>query len=209
VFKRAKAHSKKDPSMFEVLISAGNEGLLAGLQKYKPDMGYRFLTYAGWWVDQRILMEMASQRLVKLPIWRQQLSARIDKVVEANEGITFDELKEHFSEVSDKDLRELYETKFLTFYIEDLGDDPGFEINPIETTINTKLDQEKIHEIIESLSSPHREIIQMSFGIVDGEEVKPHDICKQLKLTKAQFKVFKKEALEMLKEIFGDTNPFT
>lgn len=208
VFKRAKHHSKKDPSMFNELISAGNEGLLVGFEKYDLDKGYRFLTYAGWWVDQRILMQMASQRLVKLPIWRQQLAARIDKVVEANEDITFEELKEHFSDVSEKDLRELYDSKFLTFYIEDLGDDPGFEINPIETFVDSRLDQEKIHEAISCLSPLHKQVIELSFGIIDGEEHKPNEICKTLKITKAQFKTLKKEALEKLKQTFGDENPF-
>lgn len=208
VFKRAKHHSKKEPSMFNELISAGNEGLLVGLEKYDLSKGYRFLTYAGWWVDQRILMQMASQRLVKLPIWRQQLAARIEKVVEANEDITFEELKSHFPEVSEKDLRELYDTKFLTFYIEDLGDDPGFEIDPIETVVNSRLDQEKIHEAVNGLSDIHKQVIELCFGITDGEERKPSDICKMLKITKTQFKTLKKEALDKLKQTFGDSNPF-
>lgn len=209
VFKEAKRYSRNDPSAFEELISAGNEGLLVGMEKYDPNSGYRFLTYAGWWVNQRILKQMASQRLVSLPIWRQQLSARIQKVVEANEDITFQELVDHFPDIPQKDLRELFQTRFLTFYIEDLGEDPAFEINPIETSVNVKLDQEKIHSIIEYLPSPHKEIIQMSFGILDGEEVKPADIAKELGISREKLKALKKEGLEMLKEVLGDENPFT
>lgn len=209
VFKEAKRYSKSDPSMFNELISAGNEGLLVGLEKYNPDSGYRFLTYAGWWVKQRILNQMSSQRLVALPIWRQQLSSRIQKVIDANEDISFEELKKLFPEVPEKDLKELFQTRFLTFYIEDIGDDPAFEINPIETQVNTKLDQEKIHLAISSLPSPMREIIEMSFGTVDGEERKPTDIIKELGLSREQFKNLRKDALLKLKTIFGDENPFS
>jgi RNA polymerase sigma factor (sigma-70 family) len=208
VFKEAKRYSKNDPSTFDELISAGNEGLLVGLEKYNPNSGYRFLTYAGWWVKQRILKQMSMQRLVALPIWRQQLSARMERVMEANEDITFDQLREHFPDIPVKDLRELFETRFLTFYIEDIGEDPAFEINPIETSVNTKLDQEKIHALVEELPSPHKEIIQLSFGILDEEEVKPADIARELNIPREKLKQLKKEALEMLKEALGDENPF-
>lgn len=209
VFKEAKRYSKSDPSMFGELISAGNEGLLVGLEKYKPDSGYRFLTYAGWWVKQRILNQMSSQRLVALPIWRQQLSSRIQKVIESNEEITFDELKKEFPEVPEKDLKELFQTRFLTFYIEDIGDDPAFEINPIETQVNTKLDQEKIHEAVSKLPPIQREIIELSFGIIDGDELKPSEIIKKLGISRDMFKNLRKEALTSLKTTFGDSNPFS
>lgn len=208
VFKEAKRYSKNDPSMFNELISAGNEGLLVGLEKYNPDSGYRFLTYAGWWVKQRILNQMSSQRLVALPIWRQQLSSRIQKVLDANEDITFEQLSEQFPEVPEKDLKELFQTRFLTFYIEDLGDDPAFETDPIETQVNAKLDQEKIQAMVNMLPAIQKQIIEMLFGIVDGEEKKPSDIIKELKISREQFKNHRREALSSLKTILGDKNPF-
>lgn len=209
VFKEAKKYSKNDPAIFSELISAGNEGLLVGLEKYDPDSGYRFLTYAGWWVKQRILNQMSSQRLVSLPIWRQQLSSRIQRAIESNEDITFEELKSLFPEVQEKDLKELFQTRFLTFYIEDIGDDPAFEINPIENQVNTRLDQEKILTAVESLNPLEKQVIEMSFGLVDGEEMKPSEIFKELGISREKFKEVKKEALAKLKEIFGDSNPFS
>lgn len=209
VFKEAKRYSKSDPSMFEELISAGNEGLLVGLEKYNPDSGYRFLTYAGWWVKQRILNQMSSQRLVALPIWRQQLSSRIQKVMDSNEDITFVQLQLEFPEIPEKDLKELFQTRFLTFYIEDMGDDPAFEINPIETQVNTKLDQDTIHKAVATLPLIQRQLLEMVFGLIDGEERKPVDIMKELGLSREKYKEIKKLALDNLKTKFGDTNPFS
>lgn len=209
VFKEAKRRSKNDPSLFEELIAAGNDGLLIGLEKYDMDSGYRFLTYAGWWVSQRMLNIMGKQRIVALPIWRQQLSSRIEKVVDSNEDITFEELKVHFPEVPEKDLFELFQTRFLTFYIEDMGDDPEFEIDPIGEVVNDRLDREKIHTAVEKLPSPHREVIELSFGLLDGDDKRrPGDISKELGITKDQYRSIKREALGMLKTVFGGTNPF-
>jgi DNA-directed RNA polymerase sigma subunit (sigma70/sigma32) len=67
VFKTAKKYSKNDPDVFEELICAGNDGLLVGLEKFKPAMNVRFLSYGGWWIQQRILKEMSKMRIVSLP----------------------------------------------------------------------------------------------------------------------------------------------
>lgn len=208
VFKEAKKFSKNDPIIFEELIAAGNEGLLVGMEKFKPESGNRFLTYAGFWVAQRILKHMSGLRIVSLPIWRQQLSARIQKLIDTNENLTFEELKTQFPDVSEKDLLELFQTRFLTYYIEDLGEDSSFEINPIEDHINAKLDNAKLHNAVASLPQPHRSVIILMFGMDDGNERKHWEIEEELKLSKDAVKNIKKEALIMLKDIFGDENPF-
>jgi RNA polymerase nonessential primary-like sigma factor len=208
VFKEAKKFSKNDPMIFEDLIAAGNEGLIVGMDKFKPESGNRFLTYAGFWVIQRILKHMSNLRIVSLPIWRQQLSARIQKQLDANENITFEELRKQFPEVPKKDLLELFQTRFLTYYIEDLGEDSAFEINPIEDQVNAKLDQAKLHAGVRNLPEPHRSVITMLFGLDDGEERKHSEISAELKLSKDALKTIKREALVLLKDELGGVNPF-
>lgn len=208
VFKQAKYFSKNDPSLFEELIAAGNEGLLVGMDKFNPSRGMRFLTYAGYWVNQRILKQMANLRIVSLPIWRQQLAAKIQKFCDSKESATIEELKAAFPEIPHKDLIDLFQTKYLTYYIEDIGEDPAFEVNPIETEVERNLDKQRLHEVIESLPEPHKEIIILSFGIRDGNELNHSEISKELSLSKEKLKDFKKEALAMLKEKMGSENPF-
>ncbi len=201
VFKQAKNYSKNDPDLFEELIAAGNEGLLVGLTKFNPQSGNRFLSYAGWWVIQRILKEMSKMRIVALPIWKQQLAARIQRATENREtDLTFEELKKEFPDISEKDLRELHQTRYLTYYLDDMSDDPSFEIDPIGTEVEVRLDRERIHAMIKKLPSPHQEIIELSFGIADGEEVTHANIAKQLNISKDQLREYKREALKMLEE---------
>jgi RNA polymerase sigma factor (sigma-70 family) len=200
-FKQAKYYSNGDPHLFEELIGAANEGLLVGFEKYKPSPEVRFLSYAGWWVQQRILHTMSKMRIVSLPIWKQQLGQRIQKYVDANPEYTFNDLKEKFPEANEKDLRELSSTKYLTFYIEDMGtDSPEFEIDPIGTEIETRIDKERIHQMIDGLPSPHKEIITMAFGIRDGDEKTHAEMAQVLNISKDQLRAFKREAMEMLKE---------
>lgn len=201
VFKTAKKYSKNDPDIFEELIAAGNEGLLVGLEKFKPSRNVRFLSYSGWWVLQRILKEMSKMRIVSLPIWKQQLAARIQKATENREtDLTFEELKNEFPDISEKDLKELHDTKYLTYYLDDITDDPSFEIDPIGTEVEVRMDRERIHAIIEKLPSPHKEIIGLSYGLSDGEETTNANIAKQLNISKEQLREYKKEALILLKE---------
>lgn len=201
VFKQAKKYSKNDPSTFGELIAAGNEGLIVALDKFSSTREVRFLTYAGFWVKQRILKEMSKMRIVSLPIWKQQLAARIERLKTTNENLTFDQVKEAFPEVQEKDLRELFDTKYLTYYIDDMEED-NFQINPIEAHVEKDLDDKLITDAVASLPYPHREIISMTYGLVDGKEEKSATIIKKLGLSREQFKECKKEAMEMLKTKF-------
>lgn len=197
VFKQAKLRSKNDPGSFEDLISVGNEGLLVGFEKYNPKSGYRFLSYAGWWVMQKMLYEMGTMRIVRLPVWKQQISARIQKIKDTNENITLEEIQKLLPDVSEKDLRELSDTRYLTYYIEDM-DESEFEIDPIGTQVEKRMDDEITLKAVSSLPSPHREVIAKLFGFDDGKEETLANISKSLKMTKEQVKAIKAEALSML-----------
>lgn len=88
----------------------------------------------------------------------------------------------------------------MTYYLDDITDDPSFEIDPIGTELEVRMDRERIHAIITKLPSPHREIIELSYGISDGEETTNANIAKQLNLSKEQLREYKKEALNLLKD---------
>jgi RNA polymerase sigma factor (sigma-70 family) len=201
-FKQAKKFSRNDPSIFKDLIGAANEGLLVGFEKYDPDLGYRFLSYAGWWIQQRILKEMSKMRLVSLPIWKQQLAAKILKLTESNPNLTIEELKVLLPDVPEKDLIELSQTRYLTYYIDDM-DENEFEVDVIGEEVQKQMDNEKVWKAVASLPSPHREVVARSSGLEDGIEYTPAQMAKSLKLPKEEIKRVKAEGLVMLKEILG------
>lgn len=201
-FKQAKNFSKNDPGMFKDLISAANEGLIVGFDKYNPSREVRFLSYAGWWVQQRILKEMSKMRIVSLPIWKQQLAARIAKEMEKNEKVTLEELKKKFLApgISEKDIEELFRTRYLTYYIDDMREEE-FEIDPIGEEVQKRIDDDRMWKMVNSLTSPHREVIARCFGLEDGKEYTPAQISKALKVPKEDIQKLKAEGLKMLRNL--------
>lgn len=201
VFDLARKFSKNDPATFPDLIAAGNEGLIVGFDKYKPDKGTRVLSYSYWWVRQRMLEEMSNMRIVSLPVYRQQLSSKIQKFKDNNENITLDELKEEFKDsgVSHKDIEDLHKTRYLTFYISDL-DESNFEINPIEEHVQRLMDDERCVEAVNKLPSPYREIIARSYGLVDGKEHSTSKLSRDLKISKEEIEEYKADGLILLRD---------
>ena len=198
VFKTAKKYARRYPASFEDLLSSGNEGLMVGVDKYDINSGNRLLTYAGWWIIQRILKEMSRLRLVSLPIWKQQVAATIARLKEENEDITFDQIKSHFEGkgISEKDIRELSETAFLTCFIEDLSDT---ELKDTDFEVEAELDNHRLHQHLSNLSDNHRTVIMMSMGFDDGKEKSIKEISLTIGLSRDEVTSLRKEAIEVLR----------
>jgi len=201
-FNQAKKYSRNDPGMFADLISAANEGLVVGFNKFNFSREVRFLSYAGWWVNQRILKTMSMMRIVSLPIWKQQLASRIQRLIDNNEKMTLEEVCAEFPEVPKKDVKELYTTRYLTYYIDDL-DENEFEIDPIGETLQKQMDDNKVWKAVASLPSPHREVVARCFGLEDDSEHSPAKMAKALKIPKEDIQRIKTEGLAMLREKLG------
>jgi RNA polymerase sigma factor (sigma-70 family) len=207
-FKIAKRYSRGDPDEFSELIAAANLGLMIGFQKFDPKRGYRFLTYAGQWVFQSVQDRLSKFRVVSLPTYRQQLSANIQKVQATREDkLTLSELKVLFPKSTEKDLLDLSENRYLTYYLSDLEDEPDFEIDPISDEVHARMDREKIIQAIESLDPKKAELISLTYGI-HGEELKQTEIAKRLNLSKEQLRQLKKEGLEELETLLKDHAAF-
>lgn len=198
VFKVAKKYSRRYPASFDDLLSSGNEGLLVGIDKYKLETGNRLLTYCGWWVMQRILKEMSKLRLVSLPIWKQQVAATVARLKEEDENITMDQIIANFAGkgISEKDIRELSETAFLTCFIEDLSDT---ELKDVEFQVEEEIDNHRLHQHISNLGDEHRTVIMMSMGFDDGKEKSIKEISRATGLSRDEVTLYRKEALEVLR----------
>lgn len=203
-FKKAKVLSNGNMDQFEELISAGNEGLLAAIDKFKPSKEVRFLTYAGWWVRQRQLKQMAMMRLVAVPIWKQQLASRIKKVVDQlDHPPKLAELRELLPEVSDKYLKELTETRYLTFYLEDMPEEDAIEESFLDDLIG-EMDESLLKEKMqEELDPDEYEIVVRNFGLDDGIETPITDMVKaDPSLKKEELRKVRRSALEKLRSAF-------
>ena len=166
-FARAKILSNGDLEQFEELYNAGCEGLVVGLEKFDHTQGMRFLTYAGWWVYQRQMKAMSEFRLVALPTQKQQLSVKIRKYRdELGRDPTQEELEAEFPDSTARDLKELNQTSFLTFYFDNVNED---DIPIVEGT--TQVDREmlidQMYGIIEKFKGDDPDMIMRLYGLTE------------------------------------------
>lgn len=208
VFKKAKHLSDGDLTRFEELISAGNEGLIVALDKFNPKAGVRFLTYAGWWVFQRQLKEMSTMRLVSVPVWKQQLSARIMKIVDASDvALTPKQIQERMPDTPLKDIEELMGTRYLTFYFEDMGVDNFYNETFLEELVES-MDEELIQEKIRNHLTPmEASVIILHFGLDDAKEKPINAVANQLGLSSEEAKKLRTTGMKKLLEVFTPKKP--
>lgn len=207
VFKKAKRYSRGNVEQFEDLIAAGNEGLLAGLDKFDPTSSVRFLSYAGWWVMQRQLKEMSRWRLVALPAQKQQLATKIKKFMESKDEVpSLAELRDEFPNASIKDLRELSKTQYITFYLDNMKETDMPIVHPIDQLVD-ELENNSLQSAINALPYPDSEIVKMSYGFTDGVEMKPVEIVRELnnpKYNQAYVKRSLSKSMELLRVTMED-----
>lgn len=166
-FSRAKILSNGDIEQFEELYNAGCEGLIVGLDKFDHTQGMRFLTYAGWWVYQRQMKAMSEFRIVSLPTQKQQLGVKIKKFKDKlRRPPTQDELQAEFPDATTRDLRELSQTSYLTFYFDNVNED---DIPVLEgtNTADREMLTDRMYTIIEGFKGDDPDLIMRLYGLTD------------------------------------------
>jgi len=167
VVQRAKSRSRNMGSTaFEELVAAGNVGLMIALNKFDETKGVKFLTYAGWWVDQCQRRAQQEMRLVSMPVWQQQLSARIRKLEAANPEITSEEIqRDHAPDTSLTIINNLRTTQYLTFFLEDL-------MSSVAGFRSHDNDPDGVDRVLQKASSALPQVICQDFseGLLEGME---------------------------------------
>lgn len=156
---------------------------------------------------QRQLKEMSRWRLVALPAQKQQLATKIKRFIEERDTIpTITELREEFPNASVKDLRELSKTQYITFYLDNMKDTDMPIVHPIDQLVD-ELENNSLLKAIDALPYPDNQIVKLSYGIIDGVEMKPAEIAKSLadpKYNQAYVKRALTKSLELLRDTMED-----
>lgn len=179
VYKQAHYFAKKSPTFVDDFISAGYEGLVVGFDKYQPGRGIRFLSYAGFWVNEKILKCMASFRIVAVPTGNQQLQAKIETL--AHQGLTREEILAQFPPNKARLVRLLFENEFKTYYLEDMEE----ATNPQDDIDLFSGDKEKVMKLVEGAPEKIRETIMKKF-FSDNATVSATDLGEALEYMRDQ-----------------------
>lgn len=187
------------------LIAAGNEGLVISVEKFKPEKGFRLLSFAVWYIRREILKEIYNNgRTVRYPI---TFISRVYKVKKACEKFS----RENGREPTDDELLDLtnltqkqYDKTILDkSYCQSL-DTPLYEDIKLQDVIpNNEGEEDFIQDALlkclETLNSREKKIIKEYFGIGCPAR-KIQEIAEDLKLGPERIRQLKKSALEKLKK---------
>lgn len=199
---------------FEDLVNEGNMGLIRASRRFDVDRGYRFISYAVWWVRQAILQYVAEQsRTVRLPLNK---SARLIKVNKASVMLsqqygrepTHEELAVHLglktSEVerilsmptTQFSIDEPSEGRDHEFQVDTLADEtsPGPEDATIESTRN-----EDIEHALAGLNAREEDILKLYFGLGGSEPHTLEEIGQVYRLTRERVRQIRDRAIWRLR----------
>lgn len=197
------------------LINEGNVGLIKAAKRFDETRGFKFISYAVWWIRQSILQALAEQsRIVRLPLNQvgalnklKKESSRLEQKLERNP--TIEELSELMETSSDKlndvlsiSLKAISmdapliadeDMNLIDIYVDDNAD--GTDINVMQESLS-----KEIARSLSILSKKERDIISLFFGLGQAHGYTLDEIAVEFKLTRERVRQIKDRALKRLKQ---------
>ncbi len=202
------------------LIQEGNMGLMIAAEKYNYRLGYRFATYAGWWVKQAMFKAISEQSYcMKIPVYIQETLSKYSKVKsqmeqETNSSVKVEDVAKKMNIAPEK-----IET-FLSAYTKTISIENGIERNDgkdlniadiladskplVFENIEYQSLQNDINNVISTLKEREQEVVKMRYGLGNNERYTLEEIGNLYGVTKECIRQTELRALKKMK-MTGET----
>lgn len=211
----AKRYSGLGVSILD-LIEEGNMGLMKAVEKFNHKRGYRFSTYAAWWIRQYISRSIANQgKTVRIPVYITEMMSRFKKTTEHLTSSL--KRKPRLSEISKKMRLPMKRVKLLHKMMTGIsslnapiGEEGTTEfMNLIEDEsiisavdgLSSFLMQERIKGLLEKMSNRERKILSLRFGLKDGVGHTLRDTAKHFGITRERVRQIESAAMKKIRDM--------
>ena len=195
------------------LIQEGNTGLMKAVEKYEYRRGYKFSTYATWWIRQAITRSIADQaRTIRIPVHMIETMSKVrnatKKLIQKNgREPTIKEISQELDITEEETRKVIKISKHPISLDRPIGDsDDGFfgdfiedksTVSPVNAATHEML-KEKLAQVLNTLTYREREIIKLRYGLGDGYTYTLEEVGKIFKVTRERVRQIEAKAIRKL-----------
>lgn len=196
------------------LIQEGNIGLMKAAEKYNGDRGFRFSTYATYWIRQTISRALATQaRTIRLPANLSDLAVKIHKaqqdLTQKNERVPTNQELAAYLDVDEDKIAVVVEMTQMTASLDTPIDDSGettfgdtlsdFKIDDVATSLWKEADKQIINTVLGTIDKKEADVVRLRFGLTGPKAMTMEETGVELGITKERVRQIENCALQKLR----------